>query len=71
MTYHLTINGRPLCEHTACQAGTEDARAVPALLHCGYEKRSEALHLGALWVQTHPHHKVAVIDGPCPMVAED
>jgi hypothetical protein len=82
MRAYLTINGAPLCAHTACQAGRDDqarAEGMPAgsrrvdlsaatkpLLFCSYNDASYALARAQQWAAAHPHHTVGVILGDCP-----
>lgn len=67
---HITINGRPLCEHMECQAGQADAGAAQSAgvprFWCGHVDSNQAAKQAQQWADAHPHHTVAVVFRECP-----
>lgn len=65
---HITINGRPLCDHIACVAGLQDAAEVAheeATL-CGHVWKESAHEVAGAWRKAHPRFAVEVVLKPCP-----
>jgi hypothetical protein len=69
--FHITINGRPLCEHTACKAGQDDAAGIPGgRPTCGQGDERGAMRAAQAWKAANPRHAVAVVIGACPLAEE-
>lgn len=71
MAHHITINGRPLCDHIEDQ-GAHEAEAlagddVDAHL-CQHTWRESAIEVARVW---HAFNglNAAVVPGPCPSLA--
>lgn len=72
---YLRINGRPLCEHTGCIAGREQADKVKArygalLDGCGYDTLAKARNAEAAWRATFPRMTCEAVEGECPVITE-
>lgn len=68
MTAHILINGRPLCDHTACVAGLRDAEEVAheTPTQCSYLWDGDASEAGAAWQKAHPHKHIQIAYRACP-----
>lgn len=66
--YHIRINGRPICEHTASVAGMEDRSKVRGQPTCGQGDPRGAMEAVDAWKAAHPAHDVAAVAGRCPHV---
>lgn len=65
---HILINGRPLCDHMATQAGIQDRAKVDhdeASL-CGHVWPESAYEVADAWQKAHRHLHVQVAFYPCP-----
>jgi hypothetical protein len=69
--FHLTINGRPLCQHAACIAGMQDLEAVRGKPTCAQGDERGATQAAAAWKAAHPRHAVEIVNGPCPADVEN
>ncbi len=75
MAYHVTINGRPLCDHTACVAGLQQAAEAQSVLDaahisadattCGHVWRESAIEVARVW-RAFKGLDAKVVKGPCP-----
>lgn len=65
---YLTINGRPLCDHTGCMAGVSDALKAgnPS---CSYPSHTAAAKAASAWRDANPSHDVQIVAGECPALA--
>jgi hypothetical protein len=63
---HITINGRPYCEHTACVAGMQDAKAS-GVSSCDYPSNRSAEN-AALALRAIGRNAL-VVPGPCPIIS--
>lgn len=75
MAVHLTINGRPLCQHTACQAGEAQRRKVEKDMglrtHCQWSRPDGGLEAMLAWAELFPWQCAALVSGPCPETVPD
>jgi hypothetical protein len=69
-SWYLTINGRPLCAHTACMAGMEQAKHAAQYCTgadtCSQKDFGYACDAADAWRQIMPGAAVDVLRGPCP-----
>ncbi len=68
---HITINGRPVCEHTACVAGMDDAERVREMSQpdqCEFNDAGYALDARDAWQTVKPGATVEIVNGPCPEI---
>lgn len=70
---HITINGRPFCDWTGCQAGRDKqvaaAKALdvsPVEVSCGHRSMNHARKIAAALRPLFRRGAVAVIAGECP-----
>lgn len=66
MAAYLRINGRPMCVHTDCMAGMDNA-SLARVYRCGYSTWDEAEAAASRWETIHPRHGVVIVSGSCPV----